>query len=256
MNIKIVCGTLVGGSPRLSGRYDYKLNLELVGIGTMDKPYLITSKLAYQDKLDQLYLKKKKDYNYVDLKNYPSFLKQQYTLKGYKIIYTSTPQNNSDSYNNGLFSIFLSDSNSFLEFKYLYLKSLDLSNCQNISISDSILEDIILKNCSNISIQEANIGNQMKLLNSYEVKFSNSYIYKIDALSCGNIIISNCSIEKISKKSKKNVQIITKDKAPILKDKTEFQNNQLKQKTMFCQYCKSKINLDSLFCDNCGERIN
>ncbi|MFX1489878.1 MAG: hypothetical protein ACFFBI_12060 [Promethearchaeota archaeon] len=178
--------------PLLSRRYNYKLNLEIAGAGTRDNPYSITTKSAYQDKINKHYLEKKK-YTYEDLKNNPSSLEMKYTLKGYKI----SPTLNTSTYNNGLYSIILSDSNSFLEIKYVYLKSIELNNCKNITISDDILEDLMFNNCSNISIQDVHILNQLKLLKSYEIKVFNSYIYKLDALACDKIIVSNCSIEKI-----------------------------------------------------------
>ncbi|MFX0043149.1 MAG: hypothetical protein ACFE8L_09570 [Candidatus Hodarchaeota archaeon] len=132
----------------------------------------------------------------------------------------------------------VSDSRKYIKFSGIYLKGLYLNNCENVRISKARVRCLGLENCSRISILNSDITKELRLDKVNMVKVVDSNIKKLFAFSGDQILISNCEINRISRKSK--ALIYRRDV------NTSFWN---------CYDCEAEIDLFSRFCHNCGSRI-
>ncbi len=198
MNIEISSGSLWNSS-----RY-FEFKIEIIGAGTIEDPYLISTK-----------------------NKYPS---EYYEIRIY-------------------------NSNEYIFFNEISLKALYLRHCRNIVISRAIINYLGLGKCSTISIQNVYIKKQLRLDKVQQIKIADSKVNKLFAFSGDQISISNCDIKRISRKSKAVIHICDEKKAPILKNYSNQPPEQLKRNFWTCNYCNSEVDMNSIFCYECGRRL-
>lgn len=181
MNIEISCGSLWTSS------HYFEFKIEITGAGTIDNPYLFSTKNKY--------------------------ITESYEVR-------------------------ISDSSKYIKFSGIYLKALYLNNCKNVRISKARIHSLGLEKCSRISILNIDVLKELRLDKVNMIKVVDSKIKKLFAFSGDQILISNCEIKRISRKSK---ALIYRQK-----EQPNFWN---------CYHCESEIDLFSRFCHNCGTEI-
>ncbi|MFX1489880.1 MAG: hypothetical protein ACFFBI_12070 [Promethearchaeota archaeon] len=197
MNIKISSGS------SFSNNY-FEFNTKIIGAGTIDNPYLITTKNVYP-------------YDYYEIR--------------------------------------ISNSSDYIKFEGIFLKALYLDQCKNIQISKSRLNKLELGKCSKISIKDVSIYKNLKLENVQQIKIKNCRIKKLFAFTGDQILITNCEIKRISRKSKALIYIKEKNEISCYKNISTQVRNQLKHNFWTCPYCNSELDMNSIFCYECGSRL-
>jgi hypothetical protein len=114
---------------------------------------------------------------------------------------------NESTYDSGDYEITFSDTHNYCIFNKINLRSLNLKNSANITISDTNVLSIELENCNNILIKNSNIEGRLQLSKVREIRISKCKVRKLFAISGDQILFSNSSIMKISRKSKANILI-------------------------------------------------
>lgn len=154
MLIKTSCGSNWNSSVFTQSYFE--LELEIIGHGTIDNPYLITSRNNWLNEYFQLYISKSN--SYIKIKGV--------TLKA---LYLKQCEN-----------ITIADAN---------IKYLELENCSTISIENvKITKQIRLSNVSKIKIAECNIR-KLLALSGDKISISNSNIKKVSRKSKASFLI-------------------------------------------------------------------
>lgn len=101
----------------------------------------------------------------------------------------------------------ISDSNSYIKFEKILFKSINLTRCQNVIIIDSGLTNLNLNRCSKVLVQNVEVKKRLHIFKSHLIKFADCNIHKLLGFSGDQIIFSNCSIKRISRKSEASVLV-------------------------------------------------
>ncbi len=158
-------------------------------------------------------------------------------------------------WNNNYFSLEISDSKKYIEIKKINLKSLHLSNCKNVKILDSTIKNLDLKKCSKFCVKNLDIKKLLSLSNCQEIKFSRCYIKKIFAISSKQILLSQCVLKRVARKSEAKITILDENLTQFLENKSTQSPNKVELDIWICEQCDSEIDMFSIFCPECGNRL-
>ncbi|MFX0021334.1 MAG: hypothetical protein ACFE9S_03345 [Candidatus Hermodarchaeota archaeon] len=99
------------------------------------------------------------------------------------------------------------DSSAYIKFENILFESLNLTRCQNVIILDTELKNLNLNRCSKILIQNVEVKKNLSIFDSYVIKFADCNIHKMLGFSGDQILFSNCSIKRISRKTEASVLV-------------------------------------------------
>lgn len=100
---------------------------------------------------------------------------------------------------------FLKD-NSFLKpyYKKFIPKKVLLKDCSNLTIINSLFHRIKIIESSDITIQNVTIMKKLDIKTSDNIILKDSMVNVFSSRNCKNILISSCSIKKITKKTNRS----------------------------------------------------
>ena len=114
---------------------------------------------------------------------------------------------NNQYYNDYDLEYYIYDSSSYIKFNKILFKSLYLNRCQNIIILDAQLKNLGLNQCSKVLIQNTEIKKTARLIDSNIIKFADCNLNKLEGFSGDQILISNCTIKRISKETEASILV-------------------------------------------------
>ncbi len=106
-----------------------------------------------------------------------------------------------------------------------------------------------------ISVHNVDILKQLRLEQVHKIKFTNSKIKKLFAFSGDQILISNCNIKRISRKSEALIYVHNKNNTRNLENNSIQIPQQVKQNFLVCHSCETEVDLFSRFCHDCGSML-
>ncbi|MFW9876056.1 MAG: hypothetical protein ACFFG0_23380 [Candidatus Thorarchaeota archaeon] len=151
----------------------------------------------------------------------------------------------------------ISNSKAYMVLKEFNLKALYLYHYENLTILDINVKYLGLSNCNIISIHNICINKQLRIVRSSQIRIANSEIRNVIAFSGDQILFFARIIHKISRKSKAFMYLQYKDMDTIIKNDSMLSNSQSKPNFWTCSSCEcdSELNINSLFCHNCGIKL-
>lgn len=106
-----------------------------------------------------------------------------------------------ETYDRRIFSLKILDSKSYAEINNYDLRTITLINCNNLTISDSVIRTVKLINCSNILIKDDVIRKRLILESCNYVDLIDSKIHVFEANTSEDILVSKCEFDRIKKRT-------------------------------------------------------
>jgi hypothetical protein len=151
-----------------------------------------------------------------------SYFEIEFELKGSGTIDDPFIISNNLQYYDSDLEYYIYDSNSYLKFEKIHFESLHLTRCQNVIILDAELKYLSLNRCSKVLIQNAEVKKRLTIFDSHIIKFADCNIRKMLAYSGDQILFSNSTIKRNSRKTE--ASLLVEHSIPN-KIRRKYQNN-------------------------------